>query len=302
MNPVQRVRDTWRKNAPELAALFNGALPRFVTASRPRERLNGVPVFSYHSVAAETFEADLAFLRQNDYQTLSSLEFLDIVGGNMPVPERAVLLSFDDGPANFHAVSFPLLKKYLARAVAFIAPGLHVDREDQAMAARPMSWKEIAEIHASGLVEFQSHTFESRHVPAWPRAVPLVDCAPALESARRGAVAMPFAEDLARSRQAIEARLPGLVVNQLAFPQYLGTDAAIKAAKSLGFRACYWGLTAGRALNRPGDSAFHISRINDEFLRRLPGSGRISIRGMLAERMRRVRAARDWRRHYARSA
>jgi peptidoglycan/xylan/chitin deacetylase (PgdA/CDA1 family) len=302
MNPMQLMRDAWRKNAPELAALFNGALPGFVTAPAPRDALDGVPVFSYHSVTAENFEADLSFLCDNNYQTLSSVEFLNILDGAAAMPERSVLLSFDDGPANFYAVSFPLLKKYNANAVAFVAPGLHSESGHHAVAARPMSWPEIAEIHASGLVEFQSHTFESRHVPAWPRPVPLVDCEPALEDARRRAVALSFADDLALSRQLLEERLPGLTVNQLAFPQYLGTDAAIIAAMSLGFRGCYWGLTPGRALNKPGDSPFRVSRVNDEFLRRLPGSGRISMRGLVAERVRRVKAARNWRIKYARSA
>jgi hypothetical protein len=74
---------------------------------------------------------------------------------------------------------------------------------------------------------------------------------------------------------------------------------AVGIAKSLGFRACYWGLTPGRPTNKAGDSPFHISRISDEFLRRLPGSGRISVGEMIGERLRRMRAAREWRNNHA---
>jgi Polysaccharide deacetylase len=295
MGAVQFVRDAWRKNSPELAALFNGALPAFVTAFRPQDRLNGVPVFSYHLAEARTFEADLSFLQSNHYKTLSTSELLGYLEGSSAIPERSVLLTFDDGPANFYAVAFPLLRKYGAKAVAFIAPGLHAEMEDETVTARPMSWREVQAIHASGLVEFQSHTLESRHALHWPLAVPLVDCAPAIENARRRSVALPLIDDLAMSRKLIESRLAGLAVNQLAFPQYVGTAAAVEVAKSLGFLACYWGLTPGRALNKTGDSPFHICRVNDEFIRRLPGSGRISVREMVSERLRRVRVAREWR-------
>ena len=296
---MSALRDAWRKNAPELAALFNGALPDFVLAARPRELDGGIPVFSYHLVHAATFEADLAFLRDNGYRTLSAREFVAALGGELRVPPRSVLLSFDDGPANFHAVALPLLRRYAARAVAFVAPGLHADEDTAPAGDRPMSWQELREVHDSGLVELQSHTLESRYVPAWPRPAALAGCLPRIEQARRRASALPFAEDLRASRELLETRLPGLTVDQLAFPQYLGNEAAVSAARALGFRACYWGLTPGRALNRPGESSFHVSRINDEFLRRLPGAGRMSLAALVRERLRRVAEARAWRQRAA---
>lgn len=292
---MRAVRDAWRKNAPELAALFNGALPSFVASARPRDLRGGVPVFSYHLVRHESFEADLRFLRDNGYQTLGTDEFLDWLQGGAAVQRRSVLLTFDDGPRNFHAVALPLLRKYAARAVAFVAPGLHGDSPDGDVTDRPMTWTELREVHESGLVELQSHTLESRYAPEWPRPVPLAGCSPALEASMRRKQALPFADDLRASRELLEQRIPGLRVDQLAFPQYFGTDGAVGAARALGFRACYWGLTPGRGLNRPGDSPLHVSRINDEFLRRLPGEGRISIAGLVRERMRRIRAGRAWR-------
>ena len=160
-----------------------------------------------------------------------------------------------------------------------------------------MTWKEIEEIHASGWVEFQSHTLESRYVPQWPMPAPLAGCDPLLESARRAAP-LPFERDLETSRAMIEARLPGARVTQLAFPMYVGTEEAIATARSLGFTVCHWGLLPGHPLNCPGDSPFHISRVSDEFLQRLPGEGRISVLGLLRERIRRIRSGRSWRHRY----
>lgn len=290
------LENVWRKNAPELVGLLDGALPDFVTRRQPEGVPNGIPVFCYHLVEAAGFEADLIFLRDNGYRTLSGSEFAAFLEGRFPITGRAVLLTFDDGPRNFYDVAFPLLRKYAARALAFVAPGLHRQADtDGAISERPMDWRELYEVYASGLLELQSHTLESRYVPRWPSPAALVGCEPALEQARRSASPLTMIEDFAQARTMLEHHIPGSTVNQMSFPMYLGTEEAVEIARHLGFVACYWGYRAGRPLNRAGDSPFFISRISDEFLRRLPGKGRISVTGMLFERLRRIRLARSLR-------
>jgi peptidoglycan/xylan/chitin deacetylase (PgdA/CDA1 family) len=293
------ISDAWRKNAPEIAGWWSGSLPRFVTTRRALEPLDGVPVFCYHLVESAKLEADLKFLKDNGYRTLGADEFVGYLTAALDVGPRAVVLTFDDGPRNFYDVAFPLLTKYSARAVAFIAPGLHADAgpDDDAVAARPMTWREIRAIHDSGLVDFESHTFESRYVPDWPRPAALAGCDPAIEDARRRQPTA-FKEDIADSRAAIAAQLPAAAVEHLSFPMYIGNEAAVRTAQSLGFKACHWGLIEGRPLNRRGDSPFYISRLSDEFLRRLPGDGRVSMIHLLRERLHRARTARAWRRQF----
>jgi peptidoglycan/xylan/chitin deacetylase (PgdA/CDA1 family) len=289
------VRDAWRKNGPEVMGLFNGALPSFVSRARPRDDLSGVPVFCYHVVETGEFEAQLQFLKANDYRTLSPHELADYLTGKRELTSRAVMLSFDDGARNFYDVAFPLLKKYNAKAVHFIAPGLHADAGvDPGVEERPMTWQEVSEIYASGLVEFQSHTLESRFVPKWPTVAALAGCDPALEESRRREP-LPLDLDLEASRKCIVERLSGAQIEHLAFPQYLGTDAGVETARRVGFRACYWGLIAGRPINRRGESPYHVSRISDEYLLRLPGKGRMSLGDLVQARLRRIQAGKKWR-------
>jgi len=299
MSVVSTIQSAWRKNSPELLGLFNKALPDFVTRRKPRDQARGVPVFCYHIADPESFAGDLEFLVRNNYSTISATEMVHHLRSQQKLPERSVMLSFDDGPKNFFDVTFPLLKRYNAKAVAFIAPGLHADATyNEGDDARPMSWQEMQLIQASGLVEFQSHTMQSCYAPNWPMIVPLAGCAPLLENKRR-TPALPFAEDLARSIDEIEAHLPGARVRQLAWPMYDGTRAAVEVARHAGFEACYWGLVPGRPINRKGDSPYFISRISEEYVRRLPGNGRISLADVIRGRLRRVAAAKAWRRRYA---
>ena len=292
------LQNVWRKNAQELVGLLDGSLPSFVAARRPVDVLSGVPVFCYHLIEAGQFRADLEFLKRNGYATLSPTQLLEHLVSSKPVPQRSVLLTFDDGPKNFYDVALPLLREYSATAMAFIAPGLHAEAvENDRTEARPMTWEEIREAHASGLVYFQSHTLASRFVPAWPKSVPLVGCDPAIENRRRQSP-LPLGEDLAMSRQGIESQLPGASVRHLSFPMYFGTEAGVAAAREQGFEACYWGYLPGRPLNVAGASPFFISRVGDEFVRRLPGEGRITLRGMLSERSRRIQVGREWRRRF----
>ncbi len=84
-------------------------------------------------------------------------------------------------------------------------------------------------------------------------------------------------EELRDSRVKIEERLKGKNVNQLCYPFYEGEDFAIRASQAAGFEVNYFGQRKGRLVNRPGDDPFNVVRVEDIFLRRLPGIGRQSF-------------------------
>jgi hypothetical protein len=155
---------------------------------------------------------------------------------------------------------------------------------------RPMTWDELRELHASGLVDVESHTLESRYLPDWPMPIALDGVAPELE-ARLRRDALPLRDDLRLAKERLEAELPGKTVKHLAFPAYDGTPEGVVAAQACGYEACHWGLLPKRPLNRSGASPLHISRLSHEYLRRLPGTERDSLLGVAAGRASIVRAA-----------
>jgi peptidoglycan/xylan/chitin deacetylase (PgdA/CDA1 family) len=274
------VLDRVRKNWPEARTALLGGLPPFVLARRPRPLGHRVPAFYYHLVDTETLEGDLRFLDRNGYVGIDADTLLDHLEGRRRAPDRAVVLTFDDGPRNLHQVAFPLLRAYAQRAVAFIAPRFHAD-EAPDVPDRPCTWGELAEMHASGLVDVQSHTFEHRYVPGWPEPLALTGVAPRF--AGRGTQPLTMAEDFRLARETIEARL-GKRVRHLAFPRFDATPEAERIARDCGYAGLWRGMVPRRPINAPGEGGGTIVRAGGELARRLPGSGRATLAATLRRR------------------
>jgi len=84
-------------------------------------------------------------------------------------------------------------------------------------------------------------------------------------------------QELLTSKKIIEEKLTGKKVTHLCYPWYEAANFAIRASKKAGFKANYFGQLKGRPNNRPGDDAFKIVRVEENFLQRLPGTGRKTI-------------------------
>ena len=301
------LRESWRKNGPEAIAAVTRGLPGFVMSAAPVE-LSGIPVFCYHEINGADFESHLQFLHANAYSTATADEFLsalragDKPASGSPGNRRLVVISFDDGLLNLHDTVFPLLRRYNTRVVAFISPAFHASDAPDKASSRYLptcSWRHIETMHASGLVDFQSHTLEHRLVQRWPRGAPLCGTSDSACDQHRGA-ALSMGDDFARAREVIEGRL-GKRVRHLAFPQYNGTTAAVRIGRDAGYDAFYWGVRPWKPINAPGDDASCVVRLSGEFLPRLPGRGRMPLRTILRDRYTRP-GARWWRDVLARYA
>ncbi|KQN57792.1 poly-beta-1,6-N-acetyl-D-glucosamine N-deacetylase PgaB [Erwinia sp. Leaf53] len=122
----------------------------------------------YLSVRSDALNEQFAWLRENGYRPVSVDQILAARDGGAPLPEKAVLLSFDDGYSSFYRRVWPLLQAYQWHAV--LAPvgswvstpvgqpvnfgGLITPRD------RFATWQQIAEMSRSGLVEIGAHTWD----------------------------------------------------------------------------------------------------------------------------------------------
>jgi len=170
-----------REVARDLAA---GRYPPFVRgAPLP---LGHVPVFVFHSLEPVAFERRLRFLAANGYRTLTADEHLDVLRERSPAPEKAVVLTIDDGRGSVWSVAAPLLARFSMTAVVFLVPGRmrprpgpalpSLDDEDAdptLLAPRDegehglLYWEEVKELSRRG-IDFQSHTLSHARVHTSP--------------------------------------------------------------------------------------------------------------------------------------
>jgi len=83
----------------------------------------GLPVLMYHSIGyekgntvrlpKEKFKEQMHYLKNNDYITLSLNEAYDFFVSNKPIPEKALVLTFDDGYLDNYTEALPILKNLL---------------------------------------------------------------------------------------------------------------------------------------------------------------------------------------------
>ncbi len=151
---------------------------RSIAVSVPQESVQ-VAVIMYHGLLDDSekqnqyvidpryFEEDLQYLCDNGYHTIFASELISHFEKGTPLPEKPVLLTFDDGYYNNYTLAYPLLKKYHCKAV--IAPiGYAADEAERDTPQNPAysqcTWKQLREMAESGFVEIQNHTYNLHHI------------------------------------------------------------------------------------------------------------------------------------------
>lgn len=133
-----------------LLDLATGCYPAFLFGAP----LSGLlPVFHFHDVTAAWLEPRLRYLAENAYSTVTCDEIEQFVVHGRSLGPRAVALTFDDAWASLWTVAMPLLRQYGLRAIAFAIPARIRDAPGAFV-----SWEQLGAMHASGIVDVQSHT------------------------------------------------------------------------------------------------------------------------------------------------
>lgn len=134
-----------------------------------------VPVLVYHDirdvpgtdeyvVTGQMFRDQMAFLKQQGYQPVSLRRFAEAAAGKSGLPEKPVMLSFDDGLASFRDIAMPVLAEYRFPAVLSVVTGWIDGRQVPFdYRNRLLSWEQLRAVSRSPLVEILSHTDNLHH-------------------------------------------------------------------------------------------------------------------------------------------
>lgn len=161
MGLITKGKAAFRKTYPDMRALLTRQYPGFVYGAKIAASAGApVPVFCFHAVEQEGFEALLGYLAENGYLAIDAAAWLDTMKKPAEAAGNEVLLTFDDGDVTLYRTAYPLLRKYGFKAVSFICPGLVPDDQDAVREDRMLcTWAEIREMHDSGIIDFQCHGY-----------------------------------------------------------------------------------------------------------------------------------------------
>lgn len=218
-----------------------------------------VPVLMWHNLAQEssgdmtisvdTFRAQIEALHEAGFKIVSLQQLYDYVHFGTELPEKPIVLTFDDGYFSNYEYAFPILQEYDMQATIF-AIGVSVGKDtykdtDHAMTPH-FGADEAREMVDSGLISVQSHTFDMHQ---WP---PFED-----GNAQVRETLLPFdgeadadyeaavEADFAESRELLES-ITGQPVNALAFPEGAYVTLTQDALRSAGAGLTF---TTVRAVN-----------------------------------------------------
>ena len=218
-----------------------------------------VPVLMWHNLAEEssgdmtisvdTFRAQIEALHEAGFKTVSLQQLYDYVRFGTELPEKPIVLTFDDGYFSNYEYAYPILREYGMQATIF-AIGVSVGKDtykdtDHAMTPH-FGADEAREMVDSGLISVQSHTFDMHQ---WP---PFED-----GNAQVRETLLPFdgeadadyeaavEADFAESRELLES-ITGQPVNALAFPEGAYVTLTQDALRSAGAELTF---TTVRAVN-----------------------------------------------------
>lgn len=181
-----------------------------------------IPILMYHSINYEKnnilrvpkdkFAAEMKWLNNNGYRTLSLDELYNAVSNNIQVPEKSVVLTFDDGYKDNYESAFPVIKKYKFKATVFMITNEINDSKNGYLTE-----EQIKEMDKNGM-KVECHTLSH----------------PDLND-------LTYAQQLKELRDS-KTKLEGILghsVDFLAYPSGKYNDDTIKAAKEAGYKMCF---------------------------------------------------------------
>ena len=133
-----------------------------------RDGHKGIPVLNYHqinpfdvnalTVPSEDFAAQMQYLHDNGYNTISPDELHAYLVSGTPLPDKPILITFDDGYRDNYTYAYPVLKQYDMKAAIFLVSD-YMDRFD-----KYLTWQQVYEMSENNIY-MGSHTLSHYELP-----------------------------------------------------------------------------------------------------------------------------------------
>lgn len=115
---------------------------------------------NYAVLSVEVFEKQMRYLYDNGYSTVTLEELEKFIDGKIHLPQKSVVITFDDGYLSNYLYAYPILKKYGFNATIFAISSLIRDQPDRFHPDQLnyVSWSEIEKFR--DVFHIESHTHD----------------------------------------------------------------------------------------------------------------------------------------------
>lgn len=202
----------------------------------------GIPVLNYHQVEPkdgnpltlwpEQFEAQMEYLAAEGYTTITIDEMMDALENGTSLPEKSVIITFDDGYADNYEYVYPILKKYGFKATIFLIYDFTNTYPNY------LTWDQVAEMKDSGLIHFESHTMTHANLAE----LTSVD---------------ELRHEIADSHDLLSEKL-GYDMHYIAYPGGRVNEEIERITSAAGYRG---GFTVHYGLSTPAEGRYQMDRI-----------------------------------------
>ncbi len=134
-----------------------------------------LPIVMYHQVSKnpsragdycvtlDELESDFRYIKECGYTAITTAQLLDAVDRKSGLPEKPIIITFDDGFESVFQYVQPLLKQYGLCAVVSVV-GAYTDRysklDDHSVNYAYLTWEEVGQLSEEGTVEIQNHSYD----------------------------------------------------------------------------------------------------------------------------------------------
>jgi peptidoglycan/xylan/chitin deacetylase (PgdA/CDA1 family) len=215
--------------------------PSATPAPQPVNLKSEVIVLCYHrfvdkpkdslAIKPADFEAQMQALKDNGISVISMEDFLAWRRGEKEIPEKAAIVSIDDGYLSGYSVAWPILKKFGYPFTMF----LYTDyiKGGPKSGGQSISWDQLAEMRDAG-VDIEGHTVSHSSL-----------------NARKGKTDEQYLawlkSEIVGSKELLEKNL-GIQVKAFAYPYGLHNKTVRDVVKQAGYEAAFtvWGRRIAR--------------------------------------------------------
>ena len=138
-----------------------------------------LPIIMYHHVlrdparhgefiiSPDEFEQDLKYIKKEGFTTITDLDLINFKEKGTPLPEKPIMLTFDDGHLSYYEYIVPLLQKYQMKAVVSIVGSYtndYTEHPDKAVSYAYLSWEEVKTLSHSDHTRVANHTYDMHKI------------------------------------------------------------------------------------------------------------------------------------------